>query len=389
MTVLVGGLSSTHDALLAAALCGRGVEAAALPVPDARALATGQRLLARGHCNPTYYLSGALVERALREPAERRAALVHVSAGSCGPCRFATYATEHRRALAQAGLPEVRVVVIDQSMPRPTAPLAAAGVTVDARLLASLLRAVVAADVLLRAGAEHRVRAADPAAVDAAIDRTRTEVMAALSARASVLPHLAALGATLSSLPSGLPRRRVRVRITGEIFAATTDGHGGLQLLRWLEAHGAAVTVPAVSDWLIYLAWQARGRTPHARGAERAIHGLYRRYAAAAGVHAELGDADALATLARPHYEPELRGGMGHLEVATFLDVERTGSHDVVVSVKPFGCIPSSALSDGVVPALARRARTIFVALETTGEAEAQLESRLALALDAARLRMS
>ncbi len=389
MTVVVGGLSSGHDALLAAALRGRGLDATPLPPPDARALATGQRLLARGHCNPTYYLSGAVVERAAAEPPERRGALAYLTAGSCGPCRFATYATEHRRALAAAGLADVRVAVIDQSSPRPTAALAEVGVSLDARLLAAMSRAIVAADVLARAGAEHRARAADPAAVDAAIVQARRGIEGALVERAAVSPHLEALGRALATLAEAPPRARVRVRITGELFASTTDGHGGLDLPRWLERRGAAVTVPAVTDWLLYLAWQARERTPRARGIEGHLASLYGRYAAAAGVREPLGDPDDLADLARPHYAPALRGGLGHLEVATFLAAERDRSHDVVVSIKPFGCMPSSALSDGVVPALARRARTVFVTIETTGDAEVQLESRLALALDAARRRIS
>jgi predicted nucleotide-binding protein (sugar kinase/HSP70/actin superfamily) len=92
-----------------------------------------------------------------------------------------------------------------------------------------------------------------------------------------------------------------------------------------------------------------------------------------------------LSALAAPVDPPALRGGMGHLEAATFLRVERDHTADLVVSIKPFGCMPSSAISDGVVHALARSARTGFVSVETVGDGEAQLESRLELALESAR----
>jgi predicted nucleotide-binding protein (sugar kinase/HSP70/actin superfamily) len=126
-----------------------------------------------------------------------------------------------------------------------------------------------------------------------------------------------------------------------------------------------------------------------ARRAEGLVTRLYRRDAAALGLPASLPDLDDLARLAAPHYAPALRGGLGHLEVATYLACARDASADLVVSVKPFGCLPSSALSDGVLPALARRRRPVFVALETTGDATAQLESRLELALDQARARQA
>lgn len=411
-TILVGGVSSLHDELLAAALRGRGVPAEAVAHPDARALAAGRALLARGHCNPTYFLAGALVEhlRRLGPPAEVAGRIAYLTAGSCGPCRFATYAAEHRRAVAAAGYGDVPVVAIDQLAPRPTEALAAVGVRLDARLLRALAVAVVAADVLARAGCQARPRAADPAAADAAVAAARHAIARALERGASPSPALAALHAAMRELaPASPPRRRVRVRITGEFFAATTDGDGGYRLVRWLEGRGAAVVPPAVTDWLAYLAWQTRrdvGRrlalprpdpAPHglegrdgaalvrrAAGVERGLEALYRRYAAAAGVEAPLLDLDDVAALAVPHYLPDLRAGMGHLEVGTFLAVDRDRSADLVVTVKPFGCLPSSAVSDGILANLSRSARVGLAVVETTGDAEAAVESRLELALEQA-----
>jgi predicted nucleotide-binding protein (sugar kinase/HSP70/actin superfamily) len=390
----VGGVSGVHDALLCAALRARGIAAEPIAVPDGRALATGRALLARGHCNPTYYLSGALVEHlrafAAREglaPAEVGARRAHLTAGSCGPCRFATYAAEHRRALVAAGFTGVAVATLEQTAPGPTSALAALGVRVDARLVVALARAVVLGDLLVQAGCERRPAAANPGAVDEALGRAGHALEAALVAGAPLGPPLAALRAELDALP-----RRARqapplaVRVTGEFFAATTDGEGGHRLIRWLEARDARVTPPPVSEWLLYLAWQAG--TPRARRAGAALRALHRRLALVAGVTASLADLDDLAALAAPHYHTALRGGAGHLEVATFLAADRDASADLVVSVKPFGCLPSSAVSDGIVPALARRARrAVFVAVETTGDAEAAVESRLELALDLAAAR--
>jgi predicted nucleotide-binding protein (sugar kinase/HSP70/actin superfamily) len=407
-TLLVGGLSSTHDALVAAALRGRGIAAEPVGTADQGSLAIGRKLLARGHCNPTYYLSGALVERLRRSAAPGRYA--YLTIGSCGPCRFATYAAEHRRALAAAGFSEVPVVVVDQLRPTATVELGSVGVTLDGRLISDLARAAVVGDVLVRAGCWHRARTGEAVAVDRALAKALGDATSALEEGHSPTPALTMLGDTLGALGGAPEKPRLRLRLTGEFFAATTDGHGSYGLVRWLEGRGAAVEPPAVVEWLCYLAWQLRRDTErrlplyrpdsgprglagrdgprvvrHARGAERALCALYGRYAAAVGVGWPLLDMDDLAVLAAPHYLPDLRAGMGHLEVATFLAMNRDRRADLVVSIKPFGCLPSSAVSDAVLAVLARQARHCgFVAVETTGDAEATVESRLELALDLA-----
>ena len=416
-TLLVGGVSATHDALLAAALRGHGLDAEPIGTPDGRALATGRLLLARAHCNPTYYLAGALVERLRKKLAQGQtrseviARYAHLTVGSCGPCRFATYAAEHRRALDGAGLAGVPVVVIDQLQPQRSEALAAIGVALDGRLLASLARAVIAADVLVAAGCAARARTTHADTVDNLIDNARAAIERAFAERQSVATICARLGQDLARATDTTPRTPLRVRLIGELFAANTEGHGGYRLVRWLEARGAIVEPPRVSEWLSYLAWQVRrdverrlgffapdggprgllGRdgpllARHARAAERSLAIVYRRWSRAAGLTTPLADMDDLATLARPHYHTDLRAGMGHLEVGAFLAAERDRSADLVVSVKPFGCLPSSALSDGVLAVLARRARHVgFVSVETTGDADALVESRLELALERAR----
>ncbi|MCC6994650.1 MAG: hypothetical protein IT370_08585 [Deltaproteobacteria bacterium] len=404
--LLIGGLRSGHDQLVRAALAAEGLDARVLEPCDGAALAAGRAVLARGHCNPVYYLAGALVrslQTAARDHgAEARAiAASHalVSVGSCGPCRFASYAGEYRRAAAAAGFAGLPVLSLEQTAPTPTPGLSAAGLHLGARTLARLTRALLLADVLEAAAGRARLDASDAAAVDGVVRQARAVLAHALAARAPLRPALGALRRQLAALPRRVPasggagRPRVRARITRELFAALSDGEPQHDVARWLERRDVDVTLPTVADWLLYPCWQARGpvgpRAVLARRAERLVTRLHRGAAAALGLPATLPDLDDLATLAAPHYAPALRGGMGHLEVATYLACARDASADLVVSIKPFGCLPSSALSDGVLPALARTRRPVWVALETTGDATAQLESRLELALDQARSRLA
>ena len=118
--LLIGGLRSGHDQLVRAALAAEGLAARVLEPCDGAALAAGRAVLARGHCNPVYYLAGALVrslEAAARDGAADgptvAASHALVSVGSCGPCRFASYAGEYRRAAAAAGFAGLPVLTLE------------------------------------------------------------------------------------------------------------------------------------------------------------------------------------------------------------------------------------------------------------------------------------
>ncbi len=408
MTLLVGGLDSVRDELLAAALRGKGVDATPLRTPDAAALATGHALLARGHCSPTYLLAGALVNHAR---AMGKQLSGYITAGTCGPCRYATYPNEFRRAFAAAGLAHMPGAALDVVSPEPTHELASLGVEVTAPLVRALARAAIVGDAVIRAGCTHRPFAAEPDAVDALVAARLPQLTATLARGSGVMPALRELGRQLAALPTAARSRApVRVRVTGQLFASITDGHGGFDLIRWFEARGAVVEPPAIAEWLVYVLWAARTESPYrtadpphadaaeaaaqatsharrARALEAAVHATYARFAAA--LHARpfaIAASDDLAELARPHYPPALRGGLGHLEVAELLRAERDRSADLVVSIKPFGCLPSSAISDGIARSVAARSsRVVFAAIETSGEGHTLAASRLELALDRAR----
>ncbi len=96
---------------------------------------------------------------------------------------------------------------------------------------------------------------------------------------------------------------------------------------------------------------------------------------------------DELAALAAPHYDPRVEGGSAHLEIGRALRAARDRTAHLVISLKPFGCLPSSALSDGILSVLARGMdRVRFLAVETTGDADATTESRIEMAVHTAAL---
>jgi predicted nucleotide-binding protein (sugar kinase/HSP70/actin superfamily) len=94
-----------------------------------------------------------------------------------------------------------------------------------------------------------------------------------------------------------------------------------------------------------------------------------------------------LARLAHPFYHSLSRGGEGHLEVAKNVYYTVNRRCHMVLSLKPFGCMPSSQ-SDGVQSAVVNRfPDMIFLPIETSGEGEVNAHSRAQMALSDAKAR--
>ncbi len=94
-----------------------------------------------------------------------------------------------------------------------------------------------------------------------------------------------------------------------------------------------------------------------------------------------------LARLANPYYHPLSRGGEGHLEVAKNIYYSTQAGAHMVLSLKPFGCMPSTQ-SDGVQSSIVARFKDmLFVPIETAAEGELNAHSRVQMALVEARTR--
>jgi len=211
---------------------------------------------------------------------------------------------------------------------------------------------------------------------------------------------------------------RPLVKIIGEFWAQTTEGDGNFRIFEFLEREGAEVAVEPISCWILYLLYQAQQRlhtqrklaeyehpwTAPGRAAgvrfklslkqilysagERIYVALYDRLAEAlGGLTSPLVAQRELAALAAPHYNTQLRGGEGHLEIAKNLYYSARHRSHMVLALKPFGCLPSQQ-SDAVQAALAEReSEMLFVSIETAGDGEIHAYSRVQMALADARLR--
>jgi len=420
-TILLGGLTLAHDHLLTGAMAGLGYRIEALPCPDLEALRFGKEFGNRGQCNPTYFTVGNLIKHLTHlrddegmEVPEIIQRFVFLTAGACGPCRFGTYVTEYRKALADAGFEGFRVLLFQQQGGLRQATGDASGLEVNGQFFRSAVRAAMAGDCLNLAGYRIRPYEVHAGETDAALDECRTILFDTLRERRSLIPALVRCRRRLNRVTVNRMQPKPKVSIIGEFWAMTTEGDGNYRLQRFLEAEGAEVDIQPVTTWILYNIWEHQhdtrrrlllrgdddgtmglegkdGRTKlvalwAAERAVRAIFGTYTRAIGLAGYH--LPDMDEVATVSHQYYDNHLRGGEGHMEVGKLIQTVAQRKAHMVVSIKPFGCMPSSGVSDGVQSLItARYPEAIFSAIETTGDGEVNVQSRIQMDLFKARKR--
>ncbi|MEO2026690.1 MAG: 2-hydroxyglutaryl-CoA dehydratase [Fuerstiella sp.] len=418
-TILVGGLTIAHDTLIQSALQGLGYQVDMLDCPDFKALHVGKEFGNRGQCNPTYFTVGNLIKRLIEMrdvlgiPVERiEQDFLFITAGSCGPCRFGTYVTEYRKALRDAGFSNFRVLLLQQTEGLKQATGKKAGFAITPTLLLQFLKAVIAGDVINMIGYRIRPYEVETGATDAALEQSKIILAETFRRRDSVLLALRRCRRHLAAVKVNMLRPKPKVMIIGEFWAMTTEGDGNYRLQRFLEEEGAEVDVQPITAWILYLIWEVRHDTrrrlklktieplrngraaPNRRrllvklwAAERAVRAMFNAFATAVGLrHYQLADMGRIAEISHEFYDVELRGGEGHMEVGKLIEAVQKKKAHMVLSVKPFGCMPSASVSDGVqASVLTRHPDAIFCAVETTGDGAVNFQIRVQMFLFKAR----
>ena len=419
-TILMGGLTAAQDVLVQAGLAGLGYRAQALHVPDVTALHVGKEFGNRGQCNPTHFTVGNLLKHLLELRDDRGLSTEQIerdylflTAGSCGPCRFGTYVTEYRKALRDAGFENFRVLLFQQQGGLKQATGGSdPGLAMNPAFFLTMLKAIMAGDVLNAIGYRIRPYEVCEGATDAALAECKRMLCTAFESRRSVLLALRRCRRLLATVEVDRLQPKPKASVIGEFWAMTTEGDGNYQLQRFLESEGAEVEIQPVSAWLLYNVWQHRWDTRrrlHLRGVDGGKHGLenrdtrrklallamaeaalrsaFKTFSWAVGLRRySLPDMDEIATISHAYYRNELRGGEGHMEVGKLIQAVVGEKAHMVVSVKPFGCMPSSAVSDGVQSLIVQRhPGAIFCPIETSGDGATSVLSRVQMSLFKAR----
>lgn len=418
ITMLVGGLTMAHDYLVEAALSGVGYNVQMLEAPTNAALQVGKEFGNRGQCNPTYFTVGNLVKYliTLRDKhgmtsEEVVKNYVFLTAGACGPCRFGMYVTEYRKALRDAGFDGFRVVLFQQTGGFQQATGEEAGLELNPTFFIQLTKALLAGDVLNAIGYRIRPYELTTGDTDKALEKAKKTCYDALKARKSILSALWRCKPLFAAVKVDRMQPKPKVSVIGEFWAMTTEGDGNYQLQRFLESEGAEVDIQLVAAWILYMVWESKRDTIERRdlrgadhskyglgdldvwgagkriatvmGAEQATRLLFQVFAHAGGLYGyHLPDMDYIARISHEYYNNDLRGGEGHMEVGKLImNVTKQKAH-MTLSVKPFGCMPSAGVSDGVQSAITEKfPGTIFCPVETSGDGRVNFYSRVQMYL--------
>ena len=418
-TIWVSGLTMAHDFLVAAALSGIGYKVVPMDAVDNESLQFGKEFGNKAQCNPTYFTVGHLVKTLVKLRDEEGMPteeiidkFIFLTAGACGPCRFGTYVTEYRKALRDAGFEGFRVLLFQQQGGLKQATGKELGLKIDASFGIAVVRSLVAGDVLNLQAYRMRPYEVVEGSTDLAVEDCKRILAEAFRNKGSVVKALYRCRRRLAKVEVDRTVPKPVVSVIGEFWAMTTEGDGNYHLQRFLEQEGAEVDIQGVTNWILFMIWENKydnllrldlrehdgskkgleGKDPTKTlrilaAADKVVRALFQTYAKTIGLHGyHLPDMDEIAELARQHYDNNVRGGEAHMEVGKLVHFAIDRVNHMTVSVKPFGCMPSSGVSDGVQTIVsAKYPESIFLPIETTGDGAVNVYSRIQMMLFKAR----
>ncbi|MFO8003877.1 activator of (R)-2-hydroxyglutaryl-CoA dehydratase [Thioalkalivibrio sp.] len=213
-------------------------------------------------------------------------------------------------------------------------------------------------------------------------------------------------------------RARPVVKITGEFWAQTTEGDGNFRMFEFLESEGAEVRIEPIAAWIDYMRHNlhgvARDRRMVAVGQASVgllqplrrlgawgrflfqdrllrltgwlMHREYDRLRRALGATVPpLTGQLLLERTGDPYYHARIMGGEGYLEIAKNIHAFNKGQAHMTLSLKPFGCMPSTQSDGAQAAVLARYPEMNFLPIETAGEGELNAYSRVQMSLSEAK----
>jgi len=223
-----------------------------------------------------------------------------------------------------------------------------------------------------------------------------------------------------NAIPIDRTRVKPIVKVTGEFWAQTTEGDGNFNMFKFLEREGAQVLVEPVGTWIMYMIHQAKQQIRDQRGVDLVAENVsrwnfmrmfgshfdtqqkiakltfaesifkreyHKLIDSLGGVAHHLTDQYELQRIGHPFYNSRAGGGEGHLEVAKNIYYSNKDLCHMVLSLKPFGCMPSTQ-SDGAQSAVVSQYKDmIFLPVETSGEGDVNAHSRVQMALGEAKVR--
>ena len=314
------------------------------------------------------------------------------------------YITEYRKALRDAGFEGFRLFsfahnkVSDSEGGEHT-------LTFPPSFFVKPIKAVMIGDILTILTHQMRPYEVESGSTDRAMDQCYTIIAEAFAEKQSLRKALQTCRKILASVKLDRLQVKPKVLIMGEFWAAMTEGDGNYNLHRFLEEEGAECMPQPIMNRLLLSIWEGgyffdkkvdledeeagmidfgSMKVKLSLAVVKKVVKLYfAYYARLLGLRGyKLPDIEKLAALSESYFPADVEGGEGHMEVSHLLESIKEKLAHLVISVKPFGCMPSSSVSDGIQSLVVSRYPSAnFLSIETSGEGAANFYSRVQMAL--------
>jgi len=383
---------------------------------------TGREYGTRMQCNPVYFTLGTFIDELLRIEKEEGLSKEEIvekyiilgGGGQCGPCRYGMYPEEYLKVVNAMGFKDFRVLIFnsdiiqDPPMPKNSA------FKFSPYFKIHFVLSFILGDFIHIAECAIRPYAKDKEAALKVIDECRSDILKAFKSRLYLIKLPIALhkaGKKLAKFER-IDKKIPLIFITGEIFANLAHGDGNYDLRRFIADEGCEALPGLFTQRGVYEGWSKNYRyyehLKYAKDdkAKKFCENYIKRqnfsnaFVKAAynflnfffnqkqfGGKAEIHELDELSKLGHEHYHTSIFGGEGNLEIA-----EAIHYHDKIdgfISVKPFGCMPSSGVSDGVQSKIIEMYPNLnFLSIETSGDNEVSILSRVSMMLFKAKQKL-
>lgn len=359
-TILAPQMAPLHFRIIESAFTSEGYRLAVLPSVTPQAIETGLAYVHNDACYPAIVVIGQLLE-ALRGGAYDPARTALMLAQTCGQCRASNYMALLRKALREAGFPQVPVLALSGASTAARQP----GFRMSLGLFQKLVMACLYGDMLQRVSMRVRANEARRGTADDLLSDwiARARTVTAAGDTGQFKHHMRDIVRDFAAVPlDGIPRPKVG--IVGEIllkYHPDANNH----VLRGIMEEGGEPVATDLTDFFLYCfqdpiySWRHLGGRflPALSGwlVIRRVESLRRhmRQALKGSPFTPPASIDELARSVTGIVSRGNQAGEGWLLTAEMLEFIDHGVNNVLC-LQPFGCLPNHITGKGVMKELRR-----------------------------------
>ena len=361
-TILVPNMTPLHFDMLAPALRHNGLLVELLPDCDKEAIDIGLKYVNNDACYPSICVVGQIMKALLSGKYDLNKVAVAMSQTG-GGCRATNYVGFIRRALGNAGMPQIPVIALSaQGIEKNP------GFKFTLPLLTAAMEAIVYGDVFMRVLYRMRPYEVEPGSANALHKKWEKICIESLTGqnKRSFKQNVRDIIREFDELPIHEDMKKPRVGIVGEILVKFSPSANNY-LVNLLESEGAEAVMPDLLDFFLYCFYNTNfkheklGKTKKAAvisnmgiKALEVIRSTARKELAQSKHFTEQAKIQELAKYADPIVSLGNQTGEGWFLTGEMIELIHQGAPNIVCT-QPFGCLPNHIVGKGVIKELRRQ----------------------------------